>query len=58
MKHYLYEKKIFQLLIKILRITNFQGVNIDSDIFICTLFIGITSVCMCKTFLIYVKLII
>ena len=33
-------------------------VNIDSDIFIYTLFTAITSVCMCKIFLIYINYII
>ena len=56
MKHYLVKKKAFQTLIKILQITNFQGVNIDSDNFIYTLLTAITSVCMCKLFLIYTKL--
>ena len=58
MKHYRYKNKIFQFLIEILQFTNFQGVNIDSDNFIYTLFTAITSVCMCKVFLIHIKLII
>ena len=56
MKHYLDKQKIFQVLIKILQIINFQGVNNDSANFIYTLFTAITSVCMCKVFLIYSKL--
>ena len=45
MKHYLHKKKIFQVLIKILQINNFQGVNIiDSDIVIYKLYTSITSV--------------
>ena len=58
MKHYLYKKKIFQVFIEILQITNFQGVNTNSDNFIYTLFTAITNVCLCKVFLIYIKLII
>ena len=55
MKHYLYKKKIFQALIKILQMTNFQGVNIDSDNFIYSQFAAIASACICKVFLLYVK---
>ena len=58
MKHYLYEKKIIQILIKIIQISNFWRVTIDSDNFIYTLFIAITSVSICKVFLIYIKMII
>ena len=58
MKHYLYKKKIFQDSIKILQINNFQGVNIDSYNFIYKLFRAITSACMCKVFVNFVKLII
>ena len=58
MKLYLYKKKILQALIEILQITNLHGVNIDSDIFIYTLFTAITSAFMCKILLIYIKLII
>ena len=39
-------------------IYNKLTVNIDSDIFIYTLFTAITSVCMCKIFLIYINYII
>ena len=49
---------MFEVLIQILQITNFQEVNIDIDNFIYTLFTAIASVCMCKVFLIYIKLII
>ena len=49
---------MFQVLIKILRITNFHGVKIDSDNFIYTLLTAISSVCTCKVFLVYIKLII
>ena len=38
--------KMFQFLIKILQITNFHEVNIDSDNFIYTLFAEIASVYM------------
>ena len=55
MKHFFYWQEIFQVLIKILQITNFQGVNNDSNNFIYTLFIAIANVCVCKIFLIYVK---
>ena len=58
MKHCLNKMKIFQVLIKIPQITNFQGVNIDSDIFIYTLVTAITGACMRKIFLTYIKLII
>ena len=58
MKHYFYKKKIIQILIKISQISNFRRVTIDSDNFIYTLFIAITSVGICKVFLIYIKLII
>ena len=58
MKHYLYKKKIFEALIKILQMTNFQGVNIDSDNFIYPQFAAIASVCICKVFLLYIELII
>ena len=58
MKHYLYKKKIFQVLIKILQMTNFQGVNIDGHNFIYPQFAAITSVCICKVFLLCIKLII
>ena len=36
---------MFQVLIKILQINNFQAVNIESDRFIYTLFTAPTSVC-------------
>ena len=41
-----HKKKMFQILYKILQTTNFQGVNIDSDNFIYTIFASITSVCI------------
>ena len=44
---------MFHVLIKILGITNFQGVKIDSDNFIYALFTAIKGVCICKVFLIY-----
>ena len=45
MKLYLPKKKIFQVLIKILQITDFQVVNIiDSDIFIYKIYTSITSI--------------
>ena len=47
---------MFQVLIKILQIINFQVVNNDSANFIYTLFTAVTSVCVCKVFLIYIKL--
>ena len=55
MKNFFYWQKIFQVLIKILQITNFQGVNNDNNNFIYTLFIAVANVYVCKIFLIYIK---